>query len=302
MQNLLFDFLNVTELAAISVHSLIGCGDKLEIDRVATNAMRDRLNEISFHGHIALSEGKKDNAPMLENMENVGQGGDKWFLSVDAVEGTTEAARNGPNAVSVIAVAEQFPSITEQPVFENFYMNKLVVDKEISSKVHVKISDPIETTINTIKFVLNKEVLKICVLNRPRHVELIQRLKNCDCEVILFDNCDVVFGVLVGLNKYDLMLGVGGVPEGLISSAISKCLGGDFQGQIVDNRTFEPISQVYNQDDLVKGQVIVSATGVTDGELLNGVKNKDGQFITNSILLNSYDKSVRYVKYYYPFR
>jgi len=296
----LFGMLEATEKAAIEAFKLVGCGDKNKIDLAASQAMRSYLNSVRFSADVAIAEYQKDEAPGLYHGEVVGSFQTKPFYSiaVDPVEGTTQAAKGGFNAISVLALGDYGAFLST----DCFYMNKIAVGKKIIEKTQISISHPIEKNIDLIKKALNKDVVKVCVLNRPRHAELLDRLRKQSCLVKLIDDCDVPATITTALpdGDIDLFVGIGGAPEGVISAAAMKCLGGYFEGCLVDHKTFQPIdNKVYSQEELAKGDVMFAATGITNGSLLKGVTSKGRGYVTNSILMESLNKSFKRVKSYY---
>lgn len=303
MKDLLLDFVEVTEAAALAVFEHIGCGDKSLIDKVSTDAMRERLNKLPMLAEVVIGEGIKDQSAGLFKGERLGSKRlrqdiqdqidalygfveyREYDIAIDPVDGTTQAAKNGSEAMSIIAIGE-YGSLL--PI-ENFYMNKIAV----AEGIEVNIEDPIEDTIKSISAQLGRSI-SVCVLNRPRHQKLIETLAAHNCFVRVIPDCDVTAAIAAAMGKVDLFVGVGGATEGVLSAAAIKCLGGTFQGQIVDNKTYLPVDKkIYNVEDLAKGHVAFVATGILDGMLLDGIKYKDKRFKTSSILMESNIKGFR---------
>lgn len=316
MKNIHLEMIRVTEAAAIAAAKLIGCGDKNAIDHAATEAMRCRLNGIDFAAKCILSEGEKDKAPMLANGEWVGQQRDRFIsalasepecqhymkqnkhyeLAVDAVDGTTQVSRSGYEAVSVLAIGESncFKSI------EAHYMQKLAVGPKVCQNVEISISDPVEVTIQRVAKALDKDIrqVAVCVLDRPRHTGLIQKLRELGCVVRLILDCDVTAAIATCMpdNEIDILLGCGGVAEGSISASALKCLGGCFQCRVCNNNGELIDPAIYTINDLVRGSTIFCATGITEGRIVKRVQIVGNKVVTNSILLCSENKDIRFFK------
>lgn len=308
MNHLLLEIVSATEVAALAAYNYIGSGDKFMVDKVATKAMRNKLNQINFSAVVSVGEGLKDSKNEKLNAaemgiykgERLGANSDlryaEYDIANDVVEGTTQVAQGGYEAMSVIAMAKYNCLM---PV-ESFYMNKIAVGKEIAKHYKPKISIALEENIANIRKVLGKEKVTVCVLNRPRHEELIKKLRVCGCIIKLIQDCDVsgVISAALPNSGIDAFMGIGGSPEGVISAAAIKCLDGYFEGSIVTN-DFKPTGEIYSAEELAKGDVIFAATGILNGSLLKGIRQKGKAMITDSILMESKTKSIKRIKSYH---
>lgn len=298
MKAINLDMVRVTEAAAIAASAWIGSGDKKGADKAATEAMRVRLNAIDFVGKIIIGEGIKDESAGLFAGEIVGMQQGKpdakvYDLAVDPIEGTRPTATSGPEALSVLAVAEKGGLFSTQ----EFYMNKLAYGPEIARKTILSITDPLSKTIQLVAKATGKETSKIlvCVLERPRHEKLLQELRGIGVRIKLIQDCDVSAAIATCQPEsgIDLLCGIGGAPEGVITACAIKCLRGDFQAQIVKKDwTIEP--RVLHMDDLVRSECAFAATGITDGSLLRGVRYTPEGPVTNSIFMRSISGTVRW--------
>lgn len=304
MRHISLDLIRVTEAAAISASKWVGSGNKELADKAATDAMRDRLNRMDFAGRIVIGEGEKDESYGLFCGEEVGK---KWAMkldrekpkiyeiAVDPIEGTTPTVTAGPEAIATMAVAEEGAMFTTP----HFYANKLAYGPRIANKVTLRLDDPIERTVELVSVATNKKFENIvaCVLNRPRHDDLIARLRKLGVRIKLIQDCDVSGAVAacVDGNYVDFLAGIGGAPEAVISACAIKCLGGDFQCQIaIKERDWEREGPVMGLEDLVKGQCVFVATGITDGGMLKGVSWNRGP-VTNSVFMRSESGTVRWL-------
>lgn len=317
MKHINLDIVRVTEAAAISASAWIGSGNKEEADRAATDAIRDRLNRIDFYANVAIGEGKKDQSYGLFAGEVVGKGaffvaeGDKgllpvtskpdYELAIDPIEGTTPTVTSGPEAISTIAVGRA----GSMHKTSYFYMNKLAYGRHIFEKVTLDIRWPIEQIVTTAAKALGKPLdrMMVCTLNRPRHQHVIDALRKLNVRIKLIQDCDVSGAVASCLpdNGVDILYGIGGAPEAVISAAAIKCLGGDFQGQEVcvsaSPTGFSNMGGVLQLEDLIKGECCFVATGITDGSILKGVRLNDrGRYVTNSVFMRSESGTIRWVR------
>lgn len=301
MKLLGLDIVRATENSAIAASHWIGSGDKLEADKAATEAMRHRLNKMPFHGKIAIGEGKKDGSYGLYYGEYVGsrQEGAALDIAVDPIEGTRPTVTSGPEAMSTIAVAE------ENTMFhtEEFYMNKLAFGANIAKTVQLNINDPIERTIQLVSLANGKKItdIMVCILDRPRHTEVIERMRKMGVRIKLIQDCDVSGAIAACLpdRGIDLLYGVGGAPEAVLTACAVKCLGGGFQAQLCDKDGKNLDDKVYCKDELVNGECVFSATGITDGSLLKGVRFSEFGPITNSVFMRSESGTVRWLTSYH---
>ncbi len=305
---LVLEMVRVTECAAISASKLIGRGDEKAADAAAVEGMRDALNQLAFDGTVVIGEGERDEAPMLYIGEKVGsaQGtGPKIDIALDPLEGTTITAKAGPNALAVLAIAEEGGLLNAPDV----YMDKLAIGPgypEGTVDLNKSVSENVRSLAKA-KGVEPHEIIT-CVLDRPRHEAIIRELRSLGCGVVLIPDGDVA-GVIATTNPdttIDMYMGSGGAPEGVLAAAALRCVGGQFQGRLLfrndDERGrarrwgIEDLDRVYFLNDLARGDVIFAATGVTDGSLLKGVKRRrDGTITTASVVMRASSGTVRWV-------
>jgi fructose-1,6-bisphosphatase II len=303
MKLLGLDIVRTTENAAIAASHWIGSGDKLEADKAATEAMRRRLNKMEFRGTIAIGEGKKDESFGLYCGEDVGslrtEQTPALDIAVDPIEGTRPTVTSGPEAMSTIAVADGGSMFRTH----EFYMNKLAFGASIAKTVQLNINDPIERTIQLLALATGKKMtdIMVCILDRPRHVEVIARMRKMGVRIKLIQDCDVSGAIAACLpdRGIDLLYGAGGAPEGVLTACAVKCLGGGFQAQLCDKDGNKLDDKVYHQDDLVVGHCVFAATGITDGSLLKGVRFSEFGPITNSVFMRSESGTVRWLTSYH---
>jgi len=305
---LVLEMVRVTEAAAIGASKLIGRGDEKAADHAAVEAMRAALNELAMDGTVVIGEGERDEAPMLYIGEKVGsaQGtGPKIDIALDPLEGTTITAKAGPNALAVLAVAEEGNLLNAPDV----YMDKLAVGPGYPEGIINLAKSPTENVkaVAAAKGVEPGDII-VCVLDRPRHADLIAELRGLGCGVVLIGDGDVA-GVIAVTNPdttIDLYMGSGGAPEGVLAAAALRCVGGQFNGRLLfrndDEKArarkwgIENLDKIYTRDELAKGDCIFAATGVTDGSLLKGVKRmKGGVITTNSVVMRASSGTVRWV-------
>ncbi len=309
-RNLALELVRVTESAATFASRWIGRGDKNAADQAAVDAMRLMINTVSMRGRVVIGEGEKDEAPMLYNGEDVGDGtGPEVDVAVDPLEGTRLTALGMPNAIAVIAVAERgsmfFPGAA-------LYMDKIAVGPEAADAIDIE-ATPTE---NLERVAEAKEVeindLTVVVLERDRHDDLIAELREAGARVNLIRDGDVAPSIAAAQpgTGVDLLMGIGGTPEGVISAAALKCLGGAMQGKLWPRSDDErqrlldggyDLDQVLTVDDLVRGEdVFVAATGVTGGALLRGVRVVHDHVETESIVMRSRSGTVRRIAAFHP--
>ena len=306
---LVLEMVRVTEAAAIAAAKLIGRGDEKAADHAAVEAMRAALNELYMDGTVVIGEGERDEAPMLFIGEKVGsaQGtGPRIDIALDPLEGTTITAKAGPNALAVLACAEEGNLLNAPDV----YMDKLAVGPGYADGIISLTKSPTEnvTAVAAAKGVQPHEII-VCVLDRPRHSDLIAELRGLGCGVVLIGDGDVA-GVIAVTNEdtgIDLYMGSGGAPEGVLAAAALRCVGGQFNGRLLfrneDEKSrarkwgIQDLNKIYTRDELAKGDCIFAATGVTDGSLLDGVKRrKDGTMTTHTVVMRASSGTVRWVK------
>jgi len=302
MKEIHLEIVRVTEAAAIAASAWIGSGDKKAADKAATDSMRSRLNNIDFSGRVIIGEGIKDESAGLFAGELVGRRSSsekpRYDIAVDPIEGTRPTANSGPEALSVLAVAEKDSLFSTA----EFYMNKLAYGPAIAKKTQLSITDPLNRTIELVAKATGKERTKIvvCVLDRPRHEKIIAELRSLGVRIKLIQDCDVSAGIATCSTEsgIDLLYGIGGAPEGIITACAIKCLKGDLQTQIV-HKDFTVDPKVYALTDLVKGSCVFSATGITNGSLLKGVRYTVDGPVTHSIFMRSSSGTVRWLTSYH---
>ncbi len=306
---LVLEMVRVTEAAAVGAAKLIGRGDEKAADAAAVEAMRNAFNELYMDGTVVIGEGERDEAPMLYIGEKVGAAigtGPKIDIALDPLEGTTITAKAGPNALAVLAVAEEGGLLNAPDV----YMDKLAVGPGYPDGIIDLAKSPTENVMAVAgaKGVDPSEII-VCVLDRPRHADLIAELRGLGCGVQLIPDGDVA-GVIAVTNddtNVDLYMGQGGAPEGVLAAAALRCVGGQFNGRLVfrndDERArarkwgITDLAKIYKLEELAKGDCIFAATGVTDGSLLKGVKHhKNGTMTTESVVMRASSGTVRWVK------
>ena len=306
---LVLEMVRVTEAAAISASKLVGRGDEKAADAAAVEAMRKAFDELDIDGTVVIGEGERDEAPMLFIGEKVGGApgtGPKIDIALDPLEGTTITAKAGANAMAVLAAAEKGCLLNAPDV----YMEKLavgpgypegVIDLAKSASENVK-------SVAKAKGVKPDEII-VCVLDRPRHGELIAELRGLGCGIQLIPDGDVagVIAVTDPDTTVDIYMGSGGAPEGVLAAAALRCVGGQFNGRLLfrnaDERArahkwgIEDLDRIYGLEDLAKGDCIFAATGVTDGSLLDGVKRlRGGRMTTESVVMRASSGTVRWVR------
>ena len=304
MRHINLDLVRVTEAAAIAGSAWTGSGNKEAADKAATEAMRDRLNQIDFTAKIVIGEGKKDKSHGLFKGERVGKlvnapGHETYELAVDPIDGTRPTVTSGPEAISVIAVAQAGSLFST----DEYYMNKLAYGPEVARKVKLNLTDPLKKTIERISAVTGKTPSKImvCILDRPRHQDMIKELRELGVRIKLIQDCDISGAIAACLpdSGIDLLCGIGGAPEGIITASAMKCLRGGFEAQIVnpEGKVVDP--KVYSIEDLVQGPCAFAATGVTNGSLLKGVRYTSQGPVTSSVFMRSESGTVRWLTAYH---
>ncbi len=300
----------VAEQAAIASADWIGRGDEKAADQAAVNAMRDQLNQLDIQGTVVIGEGERDEAPMLFIGEEVGNGnGPQVDIALDPLEGTTLTAKDMPNALTVIAMASR-GSLLHAP---DTYMDKLAIGPGYKPGVVTLAMSPAErvSALASAKGCSTKDIT-VCVLERPRHEEMIAELRGTGAAVRLITDGDVagVMHCAEPSTGIDIYMGQGGAPEGVLAAAALKCMGGQMYGKLVFRNEDERgraksagitnLDRVYTRDDMVTGDVIFAATGVTDGSLLPGIKREPDSLTTETILMRSKTGSVRRMQYRNP--
>ncbi|HTJ24641.1 MAG TPA: class II fructose-bisphosphatase [Candidatus Limnocylindria bacterium] len=298
-----YAFVRATEAAAIAAGRLVGLGDKNAVDGAAVEAMRTALSLAELAGIVVIGEGEKDEAPMLYHGEEVGSGkGPSLDVAVDPIDGTTLASKGGPGAIAVIAAAPRGALFrTRVP-----YMEKLVTGP--AGRGVISIERPLEENLRVLAMAKGREVsdLTVALLDRPRNESLMRSVRAAGARVRVFGDGDVanaVYAVLEDRARVDMLAGIGGSPEGVIAACAARALGGEMQGRLWarDERDEEiarneglTIGKTLNLSDLCASEdAIFAATGVTDGEFLDGVRYRRGSAYTQSIIISTYTHSVR---------
>lgn len=302
-RNLGVELVRATEAAAISASRFIGRGQKNTADGAAVDAMRSFLSTVDFAGTVVIGEGEKDEAPMLFNGERVGNGsGPVCDVAVDPIDGTSLTAAGRAHAISVIAVSDRGTMYNPKDVF---YMNKLVTPA--AGRGVVSLDQTPGENVRALARALGKipSEITVAVIDRPRHLELVDAIRAAGARTRLFLDGDVAAGIhaVTGEGNIDMLLGTGGAPEGTITACAVKALGGYMQGRIDPQSETErgkaiaaghDLSRIFEQDDLVAGEnTYFVATGVTDGMLLNGVSQHGRYIRTESMILRSESGTIR---------
>lgn len=304
-RNLALEFVRVTEMAAIASARLMGRGDEKAADQAAVDAMRTMLDSIECEAVVVIGEGERDEAPMLYIGEKVGTGhGPKLEIALDPLEGTTLCATGGPGSTSVMAIAEK-GNLLNAP---DTYMQKIAVGPECRGVI-----DILETPTENLKRIAHAKKCRISdltaiILDRPRHKELIDEVRRAGARIHLIGDGDVSAGIATcnPNSGIDVLFGIGGAPEGVITAAAIRCMGGDFQGILRPRNNEEierarkmgisDITKVFTMDELARGNVFFVATGVTDGNFLEGVKFKSWGATTHSIVMRSESGTIRHIR------
>jgi fructose-1,6-bisphosphatase II len=305
-RNLALELARVTEAASMAAARWVGRGDKNGADGAAVNAMRLLINSVSMRGVVVIGEGEKDQAPMLFNGEQVGDGtGPACDVAVDPIDGTRLCANGMPNAVSVLAVAARGSMYDPSAVF---YMNKLATGPEAAGMVDV--DAPPEANIAAVARAkaCSPNDVTVVILDRPRHQDLVAQVRAAGARIKLITDGDVAGAIMAARSNtgVDLMLGIGGTPEGIIAACALKCLGGTIQGKLAPRDEDErrraldaghDLNRVLTTDELVSSDdVFFAATGITDGELMEGVRYRGGDATTHSLVMRSRSGTIRSIK------
>ena len=310
---LVLEMVRVTEAAAVAASELIGRGDEKAADAAAVEAMRKAFDTLYMDGTVVIGEGERDEAPMLYIGEKVGGApgkGPKIDIALDPLEGTTITAKAGPNALAVLAAAEEGNLLNAPDV----YMDKIAVGPGYPKGV----IDLAKTPTQNVESVADAKGVKpsdiiVCVLDRPRHADIIAELRGIGCGVVLIGDGDVA-GVIAVTDEdttIDMYMGQGGAPEGVLAAAALRCVGGQFNGRLLfrndDEKSrarkwgIEDLDKIYTLEELAMGDCIFAATGVTAGSLLDGVKRKRGSkgqtiMTTDSVVMRASSGTVRWIK------
>lgn len=303
-RNMAIEAVRVTEAGAIAAAKWVGRGVEKESDAAAVDAMRTALNSLNIDGTVVIGEGERDEAPMLYIGEKVGAGGPKIDIALDPLEGTTLTAKANSNAMAVLALAPDGDFLNAPDV----YMEKIAIGGGFSRGLIDILAPPVENLKRLAKEKgVDVSALTVCILDRPRHEELILAVRAAGARIFLIADGDI-FGVMATSDPnsgIDMYLGSGGAPEGVLAAAALQSIGGQMQGKLLfrnDDEVgrarklgIEDLDRIYSLDDLASGDVIFAATGVTDGAMLKGVRRSPGKAETHSIVMRSVTGTVREV-------
>ena len=309
-RNLALEAVRVTEAAALAASKLMGRGDEKMADQAAVDAMRTSLNALSIDGTVVIGEGERDEAPMLYIGEKVGAGGPKIDIALDPLEGTTITAKGLPNALAVMAMAEHGGFLNAPDV----YMDKIAVGAGLPEGIVDLDKTPAQNMADVAKA---KKVdvadLVVCILDRPRHSELIAKVREAGARIVLIGDGDVsgVIATSTGDSGIDIYMGSGGAPEGVLAAAALRCIGGQIQGRLLFRNDDEKgrakkwgitdLNRKYSMVEMAKGDVMFAATGVTNGSMLKGVRRFHNGAETHSIVMRSKTGTVRWVSAHHNF-
>lgn len=303
-RNLALEFVRVTEMAAIASARLMGRGDEKAADHAAVEAMRAMLDSVDCRATVVIGEGERDEAPMLYIGEKVGVGtGPELEIAVDPLEGTTVCAKGGMNSISVMAIGEK-GNLLHAP---DTYMLKIAAGKESKGVIDIR-----ETPKENLKRMAEIKKCRIqdltaIVLDRPRHAELIENIRQAGARIQLIGDGDVAGAIATCMpdSGVDILFGIGGAPEGVIAAAALRCIGGEFQGILKPRnddeikRAFQmgvkDINKIFQIEELAAGDVMFCATGVTDGTFLRGVMFKPWGAVTHSLVMRSASGTIRHI-------
>jgi fructose-1,6-bisphosphatase II len=307
-RNLGMELVRVTEAAALSAGRWMGTGDKTKVDQTAVDAMRQSIDGVDMHGVVVIGEGEKDEAPMLYVGEQVGNGAEPDVdVAVDPVDGTRLLANGLPGAIAVIATAERGSMYSAPPGV--FYMKKIAVGP--AARGVIDIHAPVEHNLQQIARARQAKIddITVVILDRPRHTETIREIRATGARIRLITDGDVFAAIMAAMEDYtgiDVLLGIGGAPEAVLAAAALKCIGGEMQCQVWPRNEQERASmlaqgidlqQIFTTDDLIKSNdVAFAATGITNGDLLDGVQYFGWGARTHSLMMRSRSGTVRYIQ------
>jgi len=309
-RNLTIEAVRVTEAAAIAAAELMGRGDERAADQAAVDAMRTALNALHIDGTVVIGEGERDEAPMLYIGETVGTGkGPKVDIALDPLEGTTITAKGLPNALAVLALAEGGCLLNAPDV----YMDKIAAGPAVPAGV-LDLDKSTTDNIRDLAAALDKPTSDVvaCILDRPRHAEIIAEARAAGARIVLIGDGDVagVMATAMPETGIDIYIGQGGAPEGVLAAAALRCIGGRIQARLVfrndDEKAraarvgIEDLNRKYELEELASGDVIFAATGVTDGNMLHGVKRTAHSITTESVAMRSRTGTVRWIRMQHP--
>jgi fructose-1,6-bisphosphatase II / sedoheptulose-1,7-bisphosphatase len=310
-RNLALEAVRVTEAAALAASKLMGRGDEKAADQAAVDAMRTTLNSLAIEGTVVIGEGERDEAPMLYIGEKVGLGGGpKIDIALDPLEGTTITAKGLPNSLAVLAMAEHGGFLNAPDV----YMDKIAVGGGLPEGI-VDLDKSVVQNLGDLAKAKKVDVndLVVCILDRPRHSELIARVREAGARIMLIGDGDVsgVIATSTGDSGIDIYMGSGGAPEGVLAAAALRAIGGQIQGRLLFRNDDEKarakkwgitdLNRKYSMTDMAKGDVMFAATGVTSGSMLKGVRRFHSGAETHSIVMRSKTGTVRWVSAHHNF-
>ncbi|HXW51051.1 MAG TPA: class II fructose-bisphosphatase [Candidatus Acidoferrales bacterium] len=305
------DFVKVTEAAALAASRWMGKGERDRADGAAVEKMRETLNDMDIRGRVVIGEGERDEAPMLYIGEEVGKGGVEVDIAVDPVEGTNLVANGLPNSIAVLAVTAK-GGLLNAP---DTYMDKLAVGPKAAEYVHIDASvrENLELVANALERPIGE--ITVVILDRPRHKQLIEDVRAAGAKIKLISDGDVDAAIATAIEGTGIQvaMGTGGAPEGVLAAAALRCLGGNFMGRLKPRNDeeikralemgFDDVNRVLTMDDLVKrDDITFVATGITDGDLVKGVRFFGNGARTHSIIMNSRSSTVRFVETVHRFR
>ncbi len=309
-RNLALEAVRVTEAAALAASKLMGRGDEKMADQAAVDAMRTTLNSLAIEGTVVIGEGERDEAPMLYIGEKVGSGGPKIDIALDPLEGTTITAKGLPNSLAVMAMAEHGGFLNAPDV----YMDKIAVGGGLPEGI-VDLDKSVAENLKDLAKAKKVDVndLVVCILDRPRHSDLIAKVRAAGARIMLIGDGDVsgVIATSTGDSGIDIYMGSGGAPEGVLAAAALRAIGGQIQGRLLFRNDDEKarakkwgitdLNRKYSMTDMAKGDVMFAATGVTSGSMLKGVRRFHNGAETHSIVMRSKTGTVRWVSAHHNF-
>ena len=305
-KNLIESLIDITSKAAISCYPHLGKGNKNLADKAATDVMRYNLNKLNISGEVVIGEGELDQAPMLYIGEKLGNNkGQKIDIAVDPVEGTNFVAKNLPGAISVLTISEK-GNLFKAP---ETYMNKIAFGQNVPKDV-IDLDNTIEKNVKNLSDFKNKKIeeITVCLLDRERHVQIINSLKKIGAKIKLITDGDVAGALLVSDKKYnvDIFLGIGGGPEGVIAASALDTMNCNFQGRFIfetdkdkaraKQMGIKDLNKKYEINEIVKGDSIFSATGITSGDLVNGIEKKNNEYITETLITHKSQNLVKKIE------
>ena len=309
-RNLTIEAVRVTEAAAIAAAEVMGRGDEKLADQAAVDAMRRALNRLQMAGTVVIGEGERDEAPMLFIGEEVGTGdGPKIDIALDPLEGTTITAKGMPNGLAVLALSDAGGLLNAPDV----YMDKIAAGPDVPTDA-IDLDNTAAENINNVAEAVGKDPNDVvaCILDRPRHAEMISAVREAGARIVLIGDGDVagVMATAMPETNIDIYMGTGGAPEGVLAAAALRCIGGNIQGRLLfrndDERGraakvgVEDLNRKYAITDLAEGDVIFAATGVTDGNMLQGVRRTASMIFTESVAMRARTGTVRWIRMQHP--